>query len=453
MKVKLTIAMPLILAVCSATVFDVGGSQHFRVGLSPFYTPDEARTIKQRRMKFILESDAGSTITMDDAYALRQVARFEVAASRSAAGRARLLAAPIALLNRWLDERRTLPLSISLTNTRAIIRPVEYCDYLASQAQNQGATVVILGAPFALYPNEESFSMTGQRYPSDGNLLCDPSESPYSAVPRANALARAKVYWCYGSDAIWGNDWHKARVHRFWSLFAASVAGQLVMFNPDIDATLSAAKQGLAPTLETFTIDSEDRKVMMRDALPRVVPSWMPRSLETNRPPNALNATTNAVETADIRPAIPPVKIALPAGVSLPRLGIGIMWSLGDRSNPVDLDLWVLPGFGKRQLSYQNTLTDAGRYFFDHQARNDRLDWEIVELKQGVELKAVRAWVNFFAGRANPARGKVCVFYEGRQHLGEFEIPAHSGNNGAGNRENSPFWVELNLGKIMGKMP
>jgi len=213
-----------------------------------------------------------------------------------------------------------------------------------------------------------------------------------------------------------------------------------------------AALQRNPPQIGRYSLNAEDTKPEMRPARERTIPSWVAERLAQTNATNAVTTNTLALSsppssrtssTTEPRPE-------QPASFPPPnptKVGIGIMWAQKN-----DIDLYVRPSPTSAELNYKNTSSPEGVYYHDYRTANEGLDFEYVELKQPVDLKLVKAFVNFYAGHDAPVTGRVCVHYEGKTYFGAFAIEATHGNGGVagGGRANSPFWTELDLLAIVG---
>lgn len=90
-----------VLLLCLSV--QAGSLSDVHVGLSPYHSPQEAKVIRLRVSQFVLEAPPGTHIVVHDAYALQEIARFEVPLLKfdSAEERARRMAEPFAKLASW----------------------------------------------------------------------------------------------------------------------------------------------------------------------------------------------------------------------------------------------------------------------------------------------------------------------------------------------------------------
>lgn len=469
--IQSVIAMVAVGAACSK--IDAAVITNFAIGLSPIYSTSASTEIEHNVKKFILDAPKGSRIRLDDAFSLKTITAFSVPNLNydSPANRARLLAPVFAKVTQWFAEARASGESSTITNS-ALLRVPEYLDFIAGNGGGQPRGILLIGSPFAQYPTEPTFSMTGSDegpcVPSDGNLLAGLQSTPYGTAERKGGLRGSQISWCYGSENVWSNGFHKTLVTRFWTLFCKQLDGAFVAFTPDMASAFVAVSKPRLPAVANFDLNLEDTKIEMRLARPRVVPTWLPQG-ETN----AASATSVSAVAVVERTAATTQQRANaqnPAGPS-PRsdqrnqaqsrplafdtsqpiastVDIGIMWE--SRDSQLDLDLYVRPRPGAEELWYQKVRTPEGAYIRDWTQPNNTTDFEWVKLNPGARLGEVEAWVNLFKGRG-PISGRVAVHFGNRTFTGSFNIPAMSGNGGidARTRQTSTYWTRLNLQQIL----
>jgi len=145
-----------------------------------------------------------------------------------------------------------------------------------------------------------------------------------------------------------------------------------------------------------------------------------------------------------VAPAQPQPAIPFPNGFDSSKTGVGICWS-GDG---VDLDAYVLPRPGARELYYKRDRTPEGFLYRDERTGNVGRYFEFVEFKTAVDLSRVSVWVNLYAGRG-PISGQVALFDHGKVKVGSFTINAAKGSHGRGDRGTSQCWVEIRLADLV----
>lgn len=234
------------------------------------YSPDDRPRIERFVFQLVLErASGGSEIIVSDAYQLQTIARFEIPKLRfdTVAARARILRRDLATLKAWfnVDPPNQIPQSL---RGRARARP-EWFDYLAKQPTNQLRAILLIASPLTA-TKEESFSMEGGRYPSDGHLLVGRRQSVFGTADREGQLRVSAVHWIFPEN-VWQNSIHEERVRRFWSMFVSRQGGLLVTFGVDLNGALDRLMRPDLPAVGEFTIDANDNAIMMHLARPRKI--------------------------------------------------------------------------------------------------------------------------------------------------------------------------------------
>lgn len=464
--------LPLLLIIALTQVLSAGETnaiKHYFLGLSPYYSPGERAEIERRIRTFALTAPRGSCIKIDDAFNLQTVTVFQVPELKfdSTANRMRAFAENIVALSQWFKKMNTNNAPAELANS-ALLRVPEYLDFIAADGSGQPHGIMLIGSPFAEYPTERPFSMSGAeespRVPSDGHLLAGLQNSPYGTMERKGRLRGSQISWCYGSENVWSNALHKTLLTRFWVLFTKQEDATLVAFTPDLASAFATLPQAGRGAVANFDLNPEDTKIEMLVARPRQVPTWLAQAgaetnvasathLQNQRSGSAARSGQSEIPTGVAQRTTPrpsearrsPVDLTQPIAVTV---DIGIMWESSD--SQLDVDLYVRARPGAEELWYQKVRTQDGVYVRDWTQPNNRTDFEWVKLNPGVRLAEVEAWVNLFKGRG-PISGRVAVHFENRTFLGSFTVPAASGNGGmdARIRQNSPHWTRLDLQKIL----
>ena len=442
---KLVIGLLLLsLNLVAVGASDAAKPKKIFIGLADNYPPEAAAKAQDAIVRLLLESPPGTEITVDDAVSMTTVAgpvvipklQFDSPIARTRQFTRQLLA---------VKQRFTQ----SATNrlTAAWLRTPEYLDFVAQRGTGGNVVVLLLGSPLAHYPNEETFTMSFDppRIPSDGHLAAPSDESPYSTIKRVGRLQGVAVGWWHVDGRWFASDLHHDKVQSWWGKFVGTQGAQLRAFSPDLGSTISLTLSDASNAGQNYQCDPGDSKVTMRVILPRLVPVQVPVAAPpVVVPVPSARSTAQPIEPTTRSEVIP---VSPPPG----RSAIGIAW-LNDGA-PVDFDLYVQPTAESQVLSFRLTSTRDGIYTFDDRqgSANNVRAYEYVELKGAADPTQIRAWVNFFAGRKSPAKGRVVVFHQGRVREADFEIRATSGNNGAdlNRRGDSPHWVELPVGEMM----
>ena len=458
MKSKLFTQFIMAGLVLIGSAFPTAHAASYVIGLSPNYETADRVKVLQQTLLFMLQGAAtGDDITVCDAWNLHVVTRVKIAKGGilqdNAQARARHLGGSIAAVKDFvLAEHAYSP---EVANA---IRLPEFIDLAGAQLRLPGQTlrIILIGSP--LYVSDDHAFDEHDAYPSDAALSMDVRSSPFSTLSRKNTLTGVSVHFAYLHDCFI-NDFHRERITRFLTLFLKEQSGCLVTFALDPSLAFQRAIDNIQQAVVQVEIDPNDTKLEMRRVRARSVPLWF-APVSQAQPPIVTNLAPQSAPTEPIHPTVssnsPPsitnqapnaLQAVFPITVTNNIIGIGLMWKA-----PVDLDLYVLPKNSARELYYGRTQTPEGKYFHDYRTANAGLDYEYVELKTPVDIRNVKAWVNYYWGNAGPIQGKAIVYYDGKTYAGEFSLAARSGNRGdeSRSRGTSAYWSEIDLLKIVG---
>jgi hypothetical protein len=418
---------------------------NYVIGLSPHYTPPDRDLVFKEVLLFVLDTAApGDQVTIYDAGQLQPVTRFAIPQGalfeKNARARVQRLQGEVAALKSFLSTDR--PHSPEFAGALQVPTFLALAGTQLRRAEER-LQVILIGSPHYVSLAEPGFN-THDAYPSDAHLLTDPRASVFSVAGQRQSLTGVTVHWGHLRDSF-VNDYHKERLARFWSLFVRGQGGTCSTFAPNIGLAFQRAKQGLTEPFHRSEVNPADEKVEMRRVLQRTPPVWLP-------PTNQLPARVSATSAQPASKAVPRLTAeSLPVAPRTGITGIGIMWS----APGCDFDLWVKPTPTARDLCFGHIQTPEGRYYHDYRDRNQGVDYEYVELKNPVDLRQVKAYVNFFKGTtANPS-GVVVLHYGGRTYQSSFTLRAQVGNQAADRdqRGQSPHWVEIDLMRLVEPAP
>lgn len=425
----LTVLLTMIGVGCKPAE-PVGNTRHVRyvVGISPFLDEDAANESFRHIARLLLEDmPLNSSLWLYDAYHLRTVAQVEIPnkqAFSSSRTRANQFSDAIRKLKSFLAVRNEPPVVSGLDFHQAVRLP-QFMDFVGENLNqtNMNMVTFVLGSPLYEDEKEPRFSMVDDYFPSDGHLLASREQSVYGRKDCPTLLNNNTVHFGYFGDP-WSSDLHRQKVSRFWNLFLKSQGAQLATLTSDLPTifnalrtpspsnTLRGVQDELDPTQTTIEMLRVARDVQLVD--------WITRDLPSNHrsPPPA---TT-----------VGPMKI-------------GIRWQ-GD----VDLDLYAQSRKETEVLYFEHTHAPEGYYYKDHRSSPDR-EYEFVEFTEPVDVRQVRASVNFYEGRA-PAgtSGEVRIEYQGRIYTSRFELSADRGNQGREGGSESAFWSQIDIPGVLG---
>lgn len=476
----LSVVIGLMALSCTYEVHagDVGV---FHIGLSPYEKACELMTIRQRVGQFILvEAPPRTTVVVHDAYALTEVARFQIPALQfdSAEERARRMVEPFGKMADWCRLVASRQVPAPLINSRAMRTP-EFLSNMAQQCSGQQCAVLLIGSPVTLSLEEEAFSMAGGKVPSDGHIRTNVVASIYGTAEKSGRLHGCVVHYCYLREDIWTNQLVKEKVQRFWGLFISQQDGKLVNFNADLNRIFTSLMQNGLSTVGTYQLDpSDSERLEMRVIHERSIPVREEKAVmiasvpvATNRPSMSVSLPAAVVEVRAVPETNIPVRVVktitipqvsmvtnvtsmAPMPVApLGRTGIAVWWQA-----PADLDLYVaMPG--QKELYYRNIKNSYGEYCRDirdaNQQTNEqawRTQWEYVEVSGEVPTDSLSCWVNLYKTNksiSQPITGKVRVqFRDGHIVETPFRFNVTQGNGGmcADKRQTSACWIPIALG-------
>lgn len=133
------------------------------------------------------------------------------------------------------------------------------------QTDNQFQPIVmLLGSPLHHIrdnnPDQRFFDMGGNKYPNDDTLLYE--GSPYSTLwaNQMRALEGIPVHHIFLKSAPFANNYHREKMHRFWSLFWERIGANLVTFSEDQQSYKRISDLNLMP--RNYQISPEGKFVM-----------------------------------------------------------------------------------------------------------------------------------------------------------------------------------------------
>ena len=400
---------------------------HFVFGVSPFLDVSTKDPAFRALVRFLLEdAPPGSSYSVYDAYHLRTVTRVDIprrAAFTSAKTRATQFRPSILDLKTFLAADPPRPASRGLDFTGALRLP-QFLDFVGRLGSTQGTNlpvvVTLLGSPLYLDPKEPGFSMVHGYFPSDGHLLASRDKSVFGIAGREQALEGVHIHWGYFGDP-WANDLHREKVSRFWSHFVRGQGGEMGSMSGDLPTTFAALRIPQAIPADSIPpIDPGSTKIeMLRISRDVGSTDWIVQE----HPANAAEG--------------PPERTTGP-------LKIGIRWK-GD----LDLDLYARAHAEATRLYFEQPRASEGYYYKDHRSSPDR-EYEFVEFLEPVDVRKVRAEINFYEGRTPVGPGgEIRVEFDGRIYAAPFALASTQGNQGREGRSQSESWFTIDLPGIL----
>jgi hypothetical protein len=408
--------------------------RQLHVALSLHYPEADIPLLEKKLIDFCLATAPPSfRIEFDDTAGKKVITTIDVPDLKfpSQDNRLRRVSRQVAELTTWfkaLPQRRA---SDPLRGTAAL-NIQDYCWSITEQPFSGRRAILLIGSPRHLSLSEAAWNFVGDRYPDDGCIFTNTAVTPYGCADRQGRLSNCVVHFCYLDEQAFPNPNYLAKVRRFWAMWVAAQGGILASFTPDLGQTLAQViRTDLRPVSQDVPRNTH---VGMSFAPPRGLSDFLSR--------NATDASPSATSSSGSGIDLPP---------ELARMnGIGLMWS-----EPVDIDLYTRAKSSSPEVFFAQKTAPELKYYHDFTSANSRLDYEFVEFIAPVDLRAVEAWANLYAGETANAHGRVAVFWNGRAHYSDFRIQASRGNQGADRslREASIYWTRLHPAQIVGLAP
>jgi len=418
------------LALCLGSMAQAADSNPpVAVGISPFLDSASKDTVYRGLVRLIVEDlPLNSTLEVYDAFNLKSIARVSIPNAqvfKSPKTRANQFALAIGEIKQFLARENAKPTGPKPGFDGAIRLP-QFCDFLAQNRPahdgSEKLPLLLFGSPLYQDAREPGFSMAEGFFPSDGHLRASREQSVFGFNPGGGSDQGLMVYWAYFGDP-WESDLHREKVTRFWALYLERRNGRLASFSAD-----------LAMAMGAFTSGSPGPSAASN--------GWVMDPLETK--PEMLRAS-RSVELVDwlngdvLREANPP-----PPTQMLGTLKIGIRWK-----DNIDLDLYATPRRGAETLFFQHPRSSEGFYSKDHRSSPGR-DYEFIEFESPVDVRNVRAFVNFYAGSCpGGPRGEVRLEFLNRIYSGTFALASSEGNQGRSGPAQADFWTQIPIQEIL----
>jgi hypothetical protein len=402
----------------------------FVVGISPFLESTEKDAVYRSLVRLIVEElPLNSRLEVYDAYNLKSVTCLSSPNAKvfnSPKTRANQFALPIGEIKQFLARENAKPTGPKPGFDGAIRLP-QFCDFLAHERSphdgNGNLPLLLIGSPLYQDATEPAFSMVDGYFPSDGHLHASREQSVFGFNPGEDSSQGLQVYWSYFGEP-WMSDLHREKVARFWALYIERRGGRLASFSADLATAMSA-----------FSSEAPGRSAASN--------GWAADPLQAKPEMVRVNRSVPLVDwlTGD---ALPETSPPPPSQLEGP-LKIGIRWK-----ENIDLDLYAAPRRDGETLFFQHPRSPEGYYFKDHRSSPGR-EYEYIEFESPVNLRDVRAFVNFYNGSCpGGSRGEVRIEFHNRIYRGVFAIASAEGNQGRTGPKQSDYWTRIPVQEIMG---
>jgi hypothetical protein len=399
----------------------------FVIGISPFLNKSAKDEVYRGIVRLLVEDlPLGSNLAVYDAFELRSVTRVNIPnaeAFNSPKTRANQFASAVRDVKEFLARDHPAP-NHSGWNFEGAVRLPQFYEFLADglDRADSAVTLLLVGSPLYLDAKEPGFAMVDGYFPSDGHLQATREQSVYGFSGEAASLPHLLVHWAYFGDP-WINDLHRERVARFWTLYWQLRASELATFSADLPTTLRGFSQGTPSrrvASKSWALDPRQQKIEM---------------LRINR-----NVQVVDWLTGDSLPESAPS----PPVIMVGPMKIGIRWT-----ENIDLDLYATPRLGAETLFFQHPKSPEGYYYHDHRSSPGR-EFEFIEFESPVDIREVKAFVNFFAGSCSDGpRGEVRIEFDGRIYAANFSLQGVAGNRGRTGRDQQDFWTRIPVQDIL----
>lgn len=366
---------------------------------------EQSKSVATLISRLYLDLSPSDSMTVFDGSA-RQLSTFQLPDSRAYAnervkarfneGRATLAAA-----GRHLEEFRGRLGSLDLPRLAKT---------LGETAPGRKQAVLLIGN--SQLRDKGTFSMApGNLRPSDSHILSSPEESLFGTKGR-DWLEGRRVHWL--ATDKWDSDTVRDQTRRVWGHYIAELGGELV--------TMTDSPSLIGPRVLDSTIAG--------------VADWSPLDPKEPLAMLRIQDRESAVELFEVPEQSPaPVAVEPPAAG---RIRVGVKWS-----KDCDVDLWILRG--GLWCSFAKPQPEEGvRYFKDLRRGGNGLEMIEYDLASLEELE--ECYLNLWSG-TGPVTGEVVLMIDQTRYMGQFTIPASSGNRGVDmpDRAGSPFWTKLDL--------
>lgn len=267
-----------------------------------------------------------------------------------------------------------------------------------------GADIIVLGAPITDDHQAPSTTMQNGRVPNDGHIAAHVGQSIYATTGLTGSLAGYDVYLGLIGELWEVSEAHAYHVERVWSLTAERHDASLAYFGDDLNTLFAMAGKDVVNRTHPQPLMPMEKLEMLQFA-----------------PDNGAVADifTRPLEVA---PAPRPIW----ESATSPR--IGITWEQQD----ADIDLYVRPNPTAEVIYFGNASTQQGRLFKDFQ-NSPASGFETVQLNGTVDLSQVYIALNYYSGSSPQGlSGELRIAIGDQVWAAPFTIPATSGNRGQG---------------------
>lgn len=392
---RVLILITLVLAMYGNSVW----AREYYVALSPYESTDTVQQQTQSLLQWAVQLDAGDKVSFVDGYNLNVLGRFNVPESETyKSPRARLNANREAVAKvLQFAQSAALPAGENEPAVRGAILLPQLLRQIALMPSGSGdRDVIVMASPVYDHPAQPQWSMTGGRFPGDGNIFASRSRSPYAAADTPTLLDGFRVHIAY--DESVGEmeiDEYAFRVQRYFTLFIEAQGGQLVSFTTDPGIALERAQFNAPAIPHQFEAQEVERGQA----------SIYERPVAQKR-----------FSRAELRHA--------------EKASIGLTWAC----STCDLDLYSRAHSNAETLYYDNPETREGvvRKVFPlaYQEQGNK-GFETIYYTSAVNFEEMLIAVNFYEGSApSGVEAELRIDIAGHTYAHSIHIAASEGNRG-----------------------
>lgn len=421
----------LILTIAALTTFTARAAEH-AVVVSPWLSAADKKAVYSSLFQYALGPlPPGDTLRVIDGWEVREVAALSVPDHKAYAGNAKFRLEKMAPAVQSLKQWFVTPSANTDKDTASGLRLPQIMDYIPkyTRVSASGGIVLLFGTPVYHDPSDAAFSMRDLRVPSDAILTATREDTPLGLDGTDQRWKGIRVHWnTLGTGTL--HDRHALALERWWSLafqHQGAVLNSYQASTPKVFELAVTPPPAPVPIVADLTVKPEMRRIIPREVR---APSPAPAIAVPEDPANIVNITPPAAPAETglefmLRDLGKAEKLDNPIVTGPVR--IGIKWE-GTR----DLDLYVTPRPGCKELYYNRTKTAEGNLEKDWASPTALNGYETVELTGPVDLRELKIAINFYRGEKAPGGPRATLRIEaaGRLFEQEIQILAESGNRG-----------------------
>mgnify|MGYP001064582018 CR=1 FL=1 len=371
------------------------------IAITPHMEPEALIMEIQSILLHLTRLSPGDEAVLIDGYTLETIGKFIVPEGKIySSPKARLNAnrAVIANLVRFTEQ------GDPSNKPNAVLLPQLLRHIAVNLSSDKPLAVLVVGSPFYIDPVNQSFSMTGSRYPADNHLIASRAETPYGTKNQQDLLSNIRIHLKYESESIFASTSYRYNIERFWTLYTTEQGGELVTFTADMPTALSRLENTApAPKVAYELTPIRTERALIDSELKQQ--SIFERSLS-----NIVLSDEELLYAQNVQ--------------------IGLSWDCGN----CDLDLYVRPNDDAEIIYFDRVETKEGFYEkdFENTARLTK-GYETISFSVPINLKELKIATNFFSGTAyNGIEAELRITVNGKTYARKVRFNDVLGNKGKG---------------------